>query len=183
MRQRRGGIDVHIVAAPDVERGLLEQKGEADGEQHLSQRIEAERAQEHALHRQTDDGNGERRHRQRQRPGAGGVDDGQSDIAAPQKIGAMGKIDDAHDAKNQRQAAADEEQQRAIGHTVENLNDPELRIHFLRRAPVRSPHRRRSKAFAFGADRISVDRLYMPAGPLRAMSSADQKLQKGANKP
>jgi hypothetical protein len=25
---------------------------------------------------------------------------------------------------------------------------------------VRSPHRRSSKAFAFGADRISVDRLY-----------------------
>jgi hypothetical protein len=35
-------IDVEIVAAPDVERGLLEQEREADGEQDLPQRIEAQ---------------------------------------------------------------------------------------------------------------------------------------------
>ena len=42
MRQHVRRLDLHIVAAPDVERSLLEQEGEADGEQHLPQRIETE---------------------------------------------------------------------------------------------------------------------------------------------
>ena len=41
----------------------------------------------------------------------------------------MGKIDDPHDAENQRQAAAHQEQQRAIRYPVEGLDDPKLRIH------------------------------------------------------
>ena len=41
----------------------------------------------------------------------------------------MRQIDDAHDAKNQRQAAADEKQQRAIGYAIERLDQPKLSVH------------------------------------------------------
>ena len=42
----------------------------------------------------------------------------------------MRQIDDAHNAKNQGQAASHQEQKRAIGNAVEGLNYPEMHIHF-----------------------------------------------------
>ena len=71
----------------------------------------------------------ERRDRDRQQPRAGGPDHGQRDIAAEQEVGAVRQIDDPHHAENQRQAAAHQEQQRAVGNAVEGLDQPELRIH------------------------------------------------------
>jgi hypothetical protein len=48
----------------------------------------------------------------------------------------MGEIDDPHDAEDQRQAAADKKQQRAVRYAVEGLNHPELCVHcFLIRLP------------------------------------------------
>src|SRR5438876_1774357 len=41
----------------------------------------------------------------------------------------MGKIDDAHDSENQREAAADQKQKSSVGDAVEGLNQPESRIH------------------------------------------------------
>ena len=39
LREAGGRVDVHVIAAPDVERALLEQEGKADREQHLPQRV------------------------------------------------------------------------------------------------------------------------------------------------
>jgi hypothetical protein len=100
--QDRRRVDDQVVAAPDVERRLLEEERKAHREQHLAQRLEAERPQEHALHRKADYREGERRHRQGEKPGARGPDDGQRDIAAEQEVSAMREVDDAHHAKDQR---------------------------------------------------------------------------------
>ena len=69
------------------------------------------------------------RDRDRQQPGAGGPDHGERDIAAQHEIGAVRQVDDAHHAENQRQAAAHQEQQRAIGNAVEGLDQPEIQVH------------------------------------------------------
>ena len=50
--QRLGRIDIEVVAGPDIERRLLEQERKADRQQHLPQRIEAQRPQENPLHQQ-----------------------------------------------------------------------------------------------------------------------------------
>ena len=54
-RQRGRRLDDQVVAAPDVERRLLEQEREADREQHLAQRVEAERPQKDPLYQYTED--------------------------------------------------------------------------------------------------------------------------------
>ena len=183
--QRLRRVDVEIVAGPDVERGLLEQEREADGEQHLPQRIgfdrddgnsaqhEIERSgryrgdgdelgpidlgeitpapdgqadeyghaecddrvadefepsgpQEKALHQQADHGDGQSGDRDRQVPRAGGPDHRQRDIAAQHEVRAVRQVDDPHHAEDQRQAAAEQKQQRAVGNAVEGLDDPEI---------------------------------------------------------
>src|SRR5258708_24671956 len=43
----------------------------------------------------------------------------------------MREVDDPHHAENQREAATDQKQQRAIRNSVEGLGQPELRIHSL----------------------------------------------------
>ena len=40
LREHRRRIDVERIAGPDIKRGLLEQEREADGQQHLPQRVE-----------------------------------------------------------------------------------------------------------------------------------------------
>jgi hypothetical protein len=126
--ERGGRIDDEVVAAPDIERGLLEQEREADGEQHLAQRVEAQRSQEYALHGETERRDGERRRRQREQPGPGGPDHRQCHVAAKQEVGAVRQIHDAHDAEDQRQPAREQEQQRPVRHAVEDLDQPELRV-------------------------------------------------------
>src|SRR5262249_20992122 len=108
-----GGM-MSMLSPPDVERRLLEKKCKAHREQHLPQRVEAQGAQEHALHQQAHHGNGQRRHRNRQRPRARRPDHGQRDISAQEEVGAMREIDDPHHAENQRQAAAHQKEQRAV---------------------------------------------------------------------
>ena len=73
---------------------------------------------------------GERRDRDREQPRAGGPDHRQRDIAAQHEVGAVRQIDDPHHAENQRQAAAHQEQQRAIGDAVEGLDQPEIQVHY-----------------------------------------------------
>src|SRR5262249_53468534 len=58
-----------------------------------------------------------------------GPDHRQCNIAAQEKIRAMGKIDDTHDAEDEREPAAQQKQERAVRHAVEGLNQPESRIH------------------------------------------------------
>ena len=141
MRERFGRVDEQVVAAPDVERALLKQQHEAEGQQDLPQMVAAERAHENPLHRHADDGDRQCRDRDRQQPRPGDLDHRQRDIAAEQKKRAMRQIDDAHDPEDQRQAAAEQEQQRAVRHTVEHLQQPELHIH-----RARFPNRRRLSA-------------------------------------
>ena len=63
-----GWIDIEIVAGPDVQRSLLEEKSEPDGQQDLPQGIISKGPQEDALHQQAEDGNGQRGNGQRQGP-------------------------------------------------------------------------------------------------------------------
>ena len=57
----------------------------------------------------------------------------------------MGKIDDAHHAEDQREAAADQKQKGAVGNAVEGLNQPELRIH---PSPIPVPDRKVAKTLS-----------------------------------
>ena len=99
-------MDVEWIAAPDIERRLLKQECKADRQQHLPQRIEAQ---------------GRRNTRSMTRPtkatvtAATGIESSHDpvvqitdkcNVAAKQKVRAMGEIDDPHDAENQRQPAA-----------------------------------------------------------------------------
>ncbi len=68
LRQHRRRVDVEVVAGPQIERGLLEQKREADREQNLTQRVEAKLPQKDTLHRESEERNGDRRDRNREQP-------------------------------------------------------------------------------------------------------------------
>ena len=103
---------------------------EPDRDRRIAEVFEALRAQEQALHHETQHRDGERCYRQGQRPRSRRMNDRQCDVSAEEKIRAMRQVDDAHDAEDQRQSAADKKQQRAVGHAVEGLDHPELRIHF-----------------------------------------------------
>src|SRR6478736_6397705 len=121
--------DIHIVAAPNVERGLLKQKGKSDCKENLTQWIKTERAKEYSLHQHADDRDRQCGHRNGQRPRAGSPDYRKRDIAAEQEIRTMREINDAHHTENQGQAATHEKQQCAVRDAVESLNYPELRTH------------------------------------------------------
>jgi hypothetical protein len=56
---------------------------------------------------------------------AGPVHGGIPDIGAQHEEGAMGKVDDTHDAEDQRQATTEEEQQRGLRQRVETLGNQE----------------------------------------------------------
>ena len=74
----------------------------------------------------------DRRGDQREPEIAGPVHGGIADIGAQHEERAMGEVDDAHDAEDQRQAAAEEKQQRGLRQRVETLGDQERqKIHQL----------------------------------------------------
>jgi hypothetical protein len=55
-----GGLMSHVVAAPDIERALLEQEGEADREQHLTKHIVVDRDNGNAAQYEKRDDGGDR---------------------------------------------------------------------------------------------------------------------------
>ncbi len=120
---------MHVVA-PDHAAQLLEDQDQAVGEQHLVEVvafIEAADHQPFQCHAEYDGKrNADEDRRQQvarqagQRPGEVGADHVEA---------AMGKIDDAHDAEDQRQSAGDEKQQQAVLQAIQKLDKEEGEIH------------------------------------------------------
>src|SRR5437016_1885315 len=73
-----------------------------------------EAAQEDTLEQHSQRANDDRRDDQRQQEASGDGNGGIADIGAEPENDAVGKIDDAHDAEDQRQPAGDEEQDRRL---------------------------------------------------------------------
>src|SRR5207253_10155144 len=61
------------------------------------------------------------------RPGA--PDDRQADVAAEHEVRAVGEVDDAHHAEDEREPAGEQEQEGPVRHAVEGLGDPEFCSH------------------------------------------------------
>src|SRR5262249_13830827 len=115
------------VTAPDEERQVLEDQREADGHQHLAQGLAGQAPQEQALHPDPDQSHRQGADGERAREAAGAPHRREADVASQHEVRAVGEIHHAHDAEDQRQPARQEEQERAVGHPVESLRDPQLR--------------------------------------------------------
>jgi hypothetical protein len=126
--EHAGWNDIQVVSAPDIKSRLLKQVGEAHRQQHLPQRIEAQRPQEYALHQQAHPGNNQGGPRQGEQPGAGGPDHRQRDVAPEQEERAVREIDDAHHPEYQGEAAREQKQQGTVGNAVERLDHPEVKV-------------------------------------------------------
>ena len=128
MKRKPDGGAIHIEEIQDqVELALMR-----GGEHEVARAYvlyREKRAQERALHGEPDQRDGERGERQRGEPRPGAPDDRQRHVAAEQEVRAVRQVDDAHHAEDQRQAARQQEQQRAVRHAVEDLDQPELGVH------------------------------------------------------
>ncbi len=126
-RRHRDAVDV---VADHEAAQLLEHEDEPVGQQHLlqvvalvevrEQRPLEEDAQHHREHDADDDGDeqaaGQRRQRERH-------------VRADHVEAAMGEIDDAHDAEDQREPAGDEEQQQPVLDAVQELDQERVEVH------------------------------------------------------
>src|SRR5688572_444424 len=81
-----GRREIQMIAAPDIERELLEEECKADGEQDLAQRVESERAQEYPLHQHADCRQHQRGNRKGEQPRSRGPDHRKRNVAAEQEI-------------------------------------------------------------------------------------------------
>jgi len=125
--QRGRNRDRVRVAAPDHEGQILEDQGEAHGREHLAELLPGQALEERIPLRDADQRDGERAHDEGEPELLGPPDDRQRHVAAEQVVRPVGHVDDAHHAEDEREAAGEEEQQRAVGDAVEDLDDPEIR--------------------------------------------------------
>ena len=128
--QRLGDVHAVNVVAPQQRTQLFEHVDQAEGQQHLIQVVAlVEMAEQQPFKRQAQS------HRQQ-----GPEHDGQRQAAhlraePPGQIGpehveaAMGEVDHAHDAEDQRQAGRQHEQQQAVLHAVEQLDQKVGKVH------------------------------------------------------
>src|SRR5574341_1336798 len=120
--------EVERVAAPDQQAEILHEQGDAHRQEHLPEIVALDRPEEHALDEHAREGHGERGGAERQVEVPGSREHGHADVAAEQAERAVSDVDDLHHAEDQREAAADEEQQGGVGDAVERLVDPELHL-------------------------------------------------------
>ncbi len=118
------------VVADDQRAGFLEQQDQREGQQHLVEVVAlVEVAEETALQEGAEQAAAEHRDRQRQPDRTPGVCHQIGDVGAHHQHGAVGQVDDAHHAEDQRQAAGDEKEKQAVLQPVEDLGEEACDVH------------------------------------------------------
>jgi len=111
------------IAAPQKQRHIGDDEDKAEGQERLAQWIASHRTQKH-VHDHADYEHDERR---AERPGREAIErshDAERNVGTDQVKGAVRQIGHTQDAKRDRQAGRDEEQQHSEGNAVENLSEP-----------------------------------------------------------
>ncbi len=125
--QRLGHRHREGVAAPDHQRHVVEDERDAEREQHLAQLVAAHEAQQPFGEHEPGDRDGDDRRHAAEDEAAAPHRHGEADIAAEQVERAVGEIDDAQQAENQRESARHHEQQRRERQSVEKLQHAHVR--------------------------------------------------------
>ena len=166
-------MDLLRLVAEQIVGGGHRHEHEADGEQHLIERARAiEAAIERALQHDADqrgDEEGERQRREERHAGA--VHQQRRDIAAEHGEGAVREVDEVHQPQRHGEAAAQHEQQHAVGDAVEQDGQHERVV-----ARGSSPLRARAGVRRVGTSAASY-RLRPPASPRPRRESRDQPLR------
>ena len=118
------GDRVEVIADQQRAR-LLEQQDQREGQQHLVEMLAGVEVAEQAALQHEARARCRRRSRPagRATPSPSAARHQERHIGADHEQRAVGQIDDAHDAEDQRQPARDQEQQQAVLHAVEELRE------------------------------------------------------------
>jgi hypothetical protein len=126
LRQERRHRHRLALRAPDEARAVLEDKGEAEGEQQAVERVAAvQRPDQHALDDQADDG-GQRRRDQQRAPEADIGRDRIGDVAADDEKATVCEIDDVAQIEDQRETERHEHVKGADDHAVGDVEQQQL---------------------------------------------------------
>ena len=125
-----GHVDAVHVVADDEAAQFLEHQDQAVGQQHLLQVVALVQVAEQRPFE--NDAQHDRKHdpehdRDKQAPGQ--RRQGKRHVGADHVEAAMGEIDDAHDAEDQREAARDKKQQQAVLDAVQELDQERVDVH------------------------------------------------------
>ena len=97
----------------------------AEGEQGLGQLRARHTPEEDALHEDPHRGHHRRARQRGEQQAAGAPRDRQRDIGAQEVVRAVGEVQDAHEAEDERETGGEEEEQHAEGDAVEDLDEVE----------------------------------------------------------
>ena len=132
-----------VLVAPDPERGVVDHQQDREGGEQLEQfRSLVDAAQQRDLDQSADRGDEHRSQQQAAPEAQTSADLGRNavgDVDAQHVKRAVGDIDDARDAEDERQAGADEEQPGRGGQPVERLKKESVEGHGVRRRLPRTP--------------------------------------------
>ena len=122
------------LGAPDHPDDLAQDDSKPEGEQQVSPAVAPaiQMAQEDALERHPQAADDDGRKKERQKKAAGHRDYAEADIRTEHEDGAVRKIDDAHDAKDQGEPAGDEKQDRRLRERAQALRQDKAETHLLK---------------------------------------------------
>ena len=129
-RQDLGCRDGQRSRPPDHFHRLVDEQDDAEGGEHLVEMVAViQVSEDQHFQRQAENECRQQAKQQRCEEVAGQPEEQKSQVSADHVLHAMGQVDEAHDAEDQRQPGRDQKQQHAVLQTVEDLNEEQCERH------------------------------------------------------